>query len=682
MSVQKVQKIQLIGLKKDQKNILSILQNSGVVEIKEISEDLKSKKEEQKNYQQLQEVNLNHANIEFAIKLLSKYEKKKGLLEGPIEIEESEVIERTKNFDFKKLVKDCYDIEDKIVKAKNKIAKNENELKLYNPIKNLPIALKNLEGSKNAAITVGSLSADNLGTLIETIGNLSKLSSVEIISKDGKTAYVYVLFPKELATEVKKALTETKFSEIGINEKEGNLAEFCEKLKEEINESEKTINSEVKKIKKLAEEIDNLKILHDYNAWEKEKTETTSLIGNTESSFVINAWIANENVEKIEAELSKKTKDFHIGKIKLKEGEVPPIILKNSKFMMPFEAVTRTYGLPLYNELDPTPYLSIFFIIFFALCLTDAGYGIIMFASMWAAQRFLKLPLGTKKLVRLLMYGGIVTFVIGALFGGWFGLEADQVPAFLTYTGDDGELYFMFQKINALKDPLTVLIIALGLGFIQILTGTFMKLVHEFKTVGKKEALLGTGPWAVLLSGIGLFVLSKTAITNSSFGLIALITVMIGLALVVLIPVVNSSKEAIENSKKQGAVVLIVNVILKGIIIGGLKGILGLYNLVAYMSDVLSYSRLLALGLATTIIGLAVNIIAALMYDIPYIGWIFMIIVLVGGHAFNLLINALGSFIHSGRLQFVEFFGKFMEGGGEDFKPFNKKNKYIYIINQ
>ena len=109
------------------------------------------------------------------------------------------------------------------------------------------------------------------------------------------------------------------------------------------------------------------------------------------------------------------------------------------------------------------------------------------------------------------------------------------------------------------------------------------------------------------------------------------------------------------------------------------SGILSLYGLVGFMGDILSYSRLLALGLATAIIGLAVNTVAALVGGIPYIGWLIMAVVFIGGHIFNLLINALGSFIHSGRLQFVEFFTKFMEGGGQAFKPFSKKTKYVYI---
>lgn len=119
----------------------------------------------------------------------------------------------------------------------------------------------------------------------------------------------------------------------------------------------------------------------------------------------------------------------------------------------------------------------------------------------------------------------------------------------------------------------------------------------------------------------------------------------------------------------------------KNIVAKLVSGVLSLYGLVSYMSDVLSYSRLLALGLATAIIALAVNVIVNLFIGIPYVGWIFAAVIFVGGHAFNLLINALGSFIHSGRLQFVEFFGKFMEGGGKDFKPFSKKSKYVFIKN-
>jgi V/A-type H+-transporting ATPase subunit I len=202
-----------------------------------------------------------------------------------------------------------------------------------------------------------------------------------------------------------------------------------------------------------------------------------------------------------------------------------------------------------------------------------------------------------------------------------------------------------------------VLILALILGYIQILLGVIIKLVHNFRRNNKKDAILDTGTWVFMLGGIGFFILTSAIPALNSLTVIGkwwIIAATVGLILT-------------QGRDK------------KSIIGKAVSGVLSLYGLIGYMGDILSYSRLLALGLATAIIGLAVNTVAELVGGIPYLGWLLMAVVFVGGHIFNLLINALGSFIHSGRLQFVEFFTKFMEGGGQTFKPFSKKNKYIYL---
>jgi V/A-type H+-transporting ATPase subunit I len=407
----------------------------------------------------------------------------------------------------------------------------------------------------------------------------------------------------------------------------------------------------------LSKNLENLKITLDYTGWEKEKLEATKVINNTQYSFEAVGWIPSSNIKKVEEDLEKETNQYAINELPLEEGEVPPVIIKNNNFMSPFEAVTKVYGLPKYSELDPTPFLSAYFIVFFALCLTDAGYGIIIFITMWLMNKKLKLAEGVKKLVKVLMYGGIVTFVIGTLFGGWFGLTPDQVPEALTYTTAGGDKLFIFQTINSIKNPITVLILALTMGFIQILMGVIMKLVHGIKYKDKKQAILDSGPWVFMLSAIGFYVIVAAGLLP--IGLIPVAKWMLIIAALALVFTQGRDK--------------------KNIIGKFLSGILSLYGLVGYLSDVLSYSRILALGLATAIIGLAVNTVVGLVSGFPYIGWLFAIIVFVGGHTFNLLINSLGSFIHSGRLQFVEFFTKFMEGGGREFKPFSKKCKYLFI---
>jgi len=657
MALAKIKKIQLTAVSQYKEKILEILQNTGALNVTEISEESDIKPETYKNLSKLQKTELNYANLQFAINLLSKYEKKKGLFAPPLEITIKEATEKEKEIDYQKIIDVCTKIEENLTKAKNNLTTLKNDLQIHTPWKKLEIEIQNIKDTNTSKILAGNIKSIFFNPLIEKVHKLSNLISSDRIHEDDKNTYFVLIFSKELESEIAQILSEYKFTEAEFSQYTGKIADYLSNLKEQIKENEQHVKDAEKELKALSKNLDDLKIIHDYFGWQKEKLETGKNFGETNYTFMLQGWISESHIPELEKQLEKETKEFELAQIKPEKDEKPPVVLKTNNFMQPFQAVTTIYGLPKHDELDPTPFLAAFFILFFALCLTDAGYGIVMFVVMALILKKFKLPIGIKKLVRLLMYGGIATFFVGAFFGGWFGLTPDQVPSTLTYTAGNGEQLFIFQKINAITNPILVLILALTLGFIQVLLGVTMKLVHNFRHNNKKDAILDTGTWVFMLSGIGFFILTSAIPALNSLTVVGKWWVIVATAGLIL----TQGRDK------------------KNIIVKGVSGILSLYGLVGYMGDILSYSRLLALGLATAIIGLAVNTVAELVGGIPYLGWLLMAVVFVGGHIFNLLINALGSFIHSGRLQFVEFFTKFMEGGGHDFKPFSKKNKYIYL---
>lgn len=657
MAITPVQKIQLAVTKSHKKTLLDVLQNFGGFQINDMSEEMPAQDtEELKAYQK---VELNFANVEFAIKLLTPFAEKKGFLADPIILSEKEIEEKAKEFNYKKIVKECNGIEETITNAKNELSVLRNEKETYEPWKKLKANLESLEGTNTTGIILGTIKTPFLWDTLKAIDGVSSLTSVEKVTEEETNTYISIVFDKETEKDLRKTLAEFKFIEAELPLATGLLKDYLKTIEEGIKKNEDILKKEEDKLRKLAKNMDDLKVVQDYLGWQKEKLEAVQKFGNTERVFIINGWIETKKRAKLEEMLDKETKEYALSELELEEGEAPPVVIKNSNFISPFETLTLMYGLPKHDELDPTPYLSIFFIVFFALCLTDAGYGIVMFAVTALALKFLKLGAGTKRLVKLLMYGGLVTAIIGALFGGWFGLVAEEMPAFLTYTNEAGETMFIFQQINSVTNPLVVLIMALALGFLQILVGTYMKLIHNYKHGNKKDAIMDTGTWAFMLTGIGFFILTAAGVLPESLKIVSQWWVI--LATVGLILTQGRDK--------------------KNIIAKLLFGVLSLYGLVSYMSDILSYSRLLALGLATTIIGLAVNVIVGLASGIPYVGWLFAAVIFIGGHLFNMVINTLGSFIHAGRLQFVEFFSKFMEGGGKEFKPLSKKNKYVFIKN-
>ncbi|MBU0668327.1 V-type ATP synthase subunit I [Patescibacteria group bacterium] len=656
MAIAPVQKIQLAVAKSHKKKFLELLQDFGSFQVDDFSEQLPSTDNEA--LKENQHAELNFANIEFAIKILTPHAKKRGLLEGPIVLSDEEIAEKAKNFDYDAIVKKCYEIEGQITTAKNELTAANNELATYKPWEKLKAGLQNLKGTKTTGVILGALKTQVAENAILEIENVSPLTSVEKVKEEAVNSYLIIVFDKEVEKDIRKTLSEFKFAETEAPAEHGPIKDYINKIEENIEKNESNLKKADEELKKLALHMDDLKAVHDYMGWQKEKIEAIQKFGNTQKVFIISGWIETKKRPQLEEALNNETNEFSIMEIQPDEGEAPPVIIKNSNFTSPFETLTFMYGLPKHDEMDPTPYLSIFFVVFFALCLTDAAYGIVLFACTALALKFMKMGDGMKRLVKLLMYCGITTAVIGAIFGGWFGLEAKNMPDFMTYTAANGEKMFFLQQINAVTNPLAVLILALGLGFLQIVVGVYMKFIHNFRHGSKKDAIMDTGTWAFMLTGIGFYILAAAGLLP---GLAELAKWWVLIAAVGLILTQGRDK--------------------KNIIARLLSGVLSLYGLVGYMSDVLSYSRLLALGLATTIIGLAVNVITGLAGNLPYIGWIFAIVIFIGGHIFNLVINTLGSFIHAGRLQFVEFFSKFMEGGGKEFKPLTKKNKYVFIKN-
>lgn len=402
-------------------------------------------------------------------------------------------------------------------------------------------------------------------------------------------------------------------------------------------------------LEKLAEELSLLVHARTCVRWMNEIEAGRRAMKTTQSTVTLFGWIAKSLFDPLEKKLHKISPATALFHVEPAAGEQAPVLIKNPAWLKPFESVTLLYGLPQNGELDPTPLLAPFFILFFALCLTDAGYGLILAAAMAAFIWKKKLKLQDAPLWWLLMLGGIATFFVSIPFGGWFGMTADQAPAFLTETRADGQMWFKGQIWNLGATP--------GITFFQNLS-IVLGLIHLcFGMVlgGISKGLRGSWiegfwvDWTQLLligSGIGYVLAPAEWSTALYWGIWA------SLALVIW-------------GKGYGSVWYI----------RPLNGFLGLLNLaMGMMSNTLSYLRLLALGLVTGALALAVNLVAQQIGGFlpPALGVPATIIIYILGHTVNIALNVLGAFIHSGRLQFVEFFSQFFEGGGRQFNPFKR----------
>ena len=400
-----------------------------------------------------------------------------------------------------------------------------------------------------------------------------------------------------------------------------------------------------------AKTLPNLHALQIYLRWLDEKQAVRESMGKTEWTVRLEGWLAADRFTEVEQKLQGEFPESALLKVNPRADEDPPVAIRNHPLLTPFESVTKLYSLPLANEMDPTAALAPFFILYFALCLTDGGYGLALILLMGGALLKIRKGIHEAPLIWLLFFAGMMSLLVGIPFGGWFGLTPDQVPPFLTKTATDGSKLFIGQIWNLSAESGIQFLqnLSLVLGIIHIFFGIFLAGWHKW-IHGEKAAAFWENFTSHLLLGAVLFRLFAPADLHT-----------------IATPLLYA--------------VLAITIWGKGYgspwFIRPIMGILGLMNMaIGMLSNVLSYLRILALGLATGAMAMAVNQVAVEMGNLFPL-WIripMMIIIAFGGHLASIALNTLGSFIHSGRLQFIEFFGQFFEGGGRTFSPFQRSS--------
>ncbi|OGF27315.1 hypothetical protein A2331_01045 [Candidatus Falkowbacteria bacterium RIFOXYB2_FULL_34_18] len=660
MSVAKIKKINIIAHNDSKKEILEFLFDRGFMEILPAKDASAILVRERRN-DEATNTEYKLSKITYALDFLSSYHQDTRTLTEKINQEKKniyldEIFKLQNDFKYFEVCEKIEDCGQGFNTLKSLIIKLNEEKKKLLPWKNLPLTENDIE-TKNVKVVLGSIANDKYDEFCNKINKKFTKINITRVEQNDSCSFVYIIFIKEYERRFFNFLNNNSFKL--IESPLGNIS-----VRERIDEIDKEIEgveTEIGKIKSEVQEIankhfENLQIIFDFLTWQLKQENIQENFEFTENTFSVLGWIKNTELSELKKGIQKITDFFDIIELKIKEDEPVPIIMKNSKLVTPFEFVTSIYGFPRYGEVDPTPFLAGFFIIFFGLCLTDAGYGIILTICSFIFLKFFKFTGGTKKLLQVLFFGGIVTFIAGGLTGGWFGVVLDDLPESLAWLAKP---LIAIRQVDPVKDPLTILALSILLGYIHLVFGNFISLSCKIKQGEVKDGLLTSGVWIYFLLTIGFWIATIKGVLPPSVNQAALYAVISAIILVVLTQ--GKSK----------------NPIMK--IFGGLTQLY--FGISGYVSDILSYSRLLALGLATGIIGMVVNIVGAMVYDkIPYIGWLLMVLVLIGGHLMNLVISLVGAFVHSGRLQYVEFFKTFFEGGGRIFHPFIRENKYINLI--
>lgn len=597
--------------------------------------------------------------IREALAVLSRYEEPRGgIVETFVDVKYALSLA-----EYQALTSDNYmSLVSRIEELDGKLAALREEQKRFaaladalRPLKGLMLPLESLGPTAFCSVLLGSVPRSEIASL-ETELNAVPEEHHEVVGEDGRSSYLLAVC---LAADgrVPQILGAHGFTPVSFPNLRGLPLHCLRKAEGEVARIEAEIAAAEAELTALAAEDIKLKAAYDgfLAAEQREAARARSM--NTPHLMVIEGWVAAKRAEDLARRVYAVCPEAEVLFTDPTADDSPPVILDNPALIEPFQMVTNIYGAPAYHEMDPTPWLAPFFAVFFGTALGDAGYGLLLaMFFMVGLRKWNKLTWAGKRMNRLMIIIGLTSIGMGVVTGSFFG----DLTKYLPFPALDA-LRTRLTLVDPMANPLGMMIVALAMGVVQVYTGVIAKFVAVARTGAWKDAVLDQGMWLLYLGGFILMGLASFGILPRS---LAPTFKYIGFAGV--LGILLFAGRANRNPFAR---------------IG--TGLYALYGTIGYIADVLSYSRLLALGLAGAVIGVVVNQLGFMAGGLKVgglpLGIIFVLAILAIGHLFNLAISAFGAFIHCARLQFVEFFSKFYEGGGRYLNPFQWKGKYTLI---
>lgn len=644
----RMSKIAVLGVEDQREALIAGLMDIGAVEVSSVDAgELEEPVENPDVQQELANVENRISDVRAALDILNRYcPEKKSMFSGRWELTGSELAgllrDQNRIWD---AVKEVNDGENEIIRIKTEENRIENLKSSLIPWKEYPVPLETA-GTHRTAVLPGTIpNGIDMDRLMYELEEKVPFSELKVISSDKDQYYVYVLVHRDAEQECMSYLKMRGFSRTSFPAVTGMVEENLGKLDIKLMELAAERNNVADRIKSLADSRKDIEVLHDSLIMEQEKLSASSRIIVTRKAFLINGWIPSEIAEKAKESVeSKFTVSVEI--TEPEKDEETPVLLRNKGIAEAGEPVSKMYSLPSSREIDPNLIMSLFFVNFFGIMFGDAGYGLIMALGTGIALLKFKLEDETRKFIKLLFWCGVATIFWGAMFGGWFGIESLSKYALWLNPVEQTELFLSYSLL---------------FGVIHMYVGFGIKAANLIRDKQYLDALFDVGFVLVFYTGIILVLLPYVPEVDRE----------------AVAPLVNAGQYV----ALAGAALLLVtqgrnSKNIFGKIFGGLPS---LYDAVSFLSDVLSYSRLVALGLATGIIASIMNELGT-MFQFPLIiKLIVSAAVLAVGHVFNFAINALGAYVHCSRLQYLEFFGKFFTGGGQPFRPLKANTKYVTL---
>lgn len=534
--------------------------------------------------------------------------------------------------------------------TKSEIDKNESQIASLRPWETFPAKMDSLQKSERVRYFVGYLAAADCARLDE----LEAYTEAQFFT-EGVVRAGLIACPIEEAKSVSNFLkslnwTDMAFPKFSLTPAEAmrQMEARNDTLEEKQDQLQQALAAEA------AERAQSVETAYDAALIERDRAAAAAELSRSDATFLLEGWVPEPRVDAVEQAILSVTDAYYLDVRDPGEGETPPAVVHNSRFATPFEQVTNLYSRPDPQGIDATPYMAPFYALLFGLMLSDTGYGIVL-SILCALFIKLKKPTGMSGgFARVLFWGGLSTIVWGVLVGTFFGLDFDVVFG----TVDRFPLL-----MDPLADPIAMLILCFGLGVLHILFGVSLKMKLSFSRGDWQTAMFDNFSWMLII--LGLIVYGGSAAVAGLPALVGQIGMgMAGLGAVTILLFKGRAKKNPFSRVSAG---------------------LGeLYQVTGYLSDILSYARLFALGIATGVIASVFNQICGMLMHFSFLplkilGILIAVALLAGLHLFNIAINTLGAFVHCARLQYVEFYGKFYEPGGRAFRPLGYQTKHVRL---
>ena len=510
----------------------------------------------------------------------------------------------------------------------------------------------NTGGTEHARVSFHTCpTAVDLREVRQALAQAAPSAELFPVSADRELQYLLIMCHRAEAETVTETVRPWSFSTVTFKDLNGTAEENIARIDGELEELRARREKTAGEIAAMADCRRDLRVCADRLTAELSKESAKERLLTNGTVVFLEGWISEPGIPRAESEMLKFACAWETSDPL--EEEEPPILLHNPKWMTPINMVTEMYSLPAYRGIDPNPLIFWFFLFFFGFMFADVAYGIIIWAISFVITRKYN-PKGTMGyMFRLGQYMGISTFICGIFTGGFFGdvipkvaeqmfgIPMEGLPQWLQ-TFSNGII------VNPINDPMTTLIMAVVIGVIQLVFGQCIHIYMCFRDGHPADGLLDVVPWWLFFGSIGLVAAGQPWWW-----------ILVGCVILI----------ATQGHTKRG---------FFGKLFGGVAS---LYDVTSWLSDVLSYSRLMALMLATSVIASVMNTLGTLG-GLSVGGVILFVVVFLIGHVFNVGVNIIGTYVHAARLQYLEFFGKFYEEGGQAFQPMTYNTKYVDIIEE